>query len=112
EWRYQGAQLVSVEYPEGCLREEIGHAIFALLRDEGALGPFSTAYAAEATAARADPQASLVLWYQLQPGDAGADETFAVLFASEYGGGPDPLLIPRLHRWFPNALHELREVMK
>src|SRR5437868_2412997 len=83
-------KLVAAENPGGCVRAEIGQAVFAVLRDEGALGPFSKGYAAEAAVASADPQASLVLWYQLQPGDDGADETFAVLFASEYGGGPDP----------------------
>lgn len=103
--------MVSVENPAGCLREELGHAIFALLRDEGALSPFLVAYQSEASIANADPRASLLLSYQLQPGDDGADETFAVLFASEYGGGPAPLLIPHLHKWFPKSLDELRQVI-
>jgi len=104
--------MVSCENPAGCLREEIGHAVFALLEDEGALGPFRTAHAQEAVAASADAQASQVLWYQLLPGDAGVDEAFAGLFAAEFGDGPEPLLTPYLVTWFPNSLDELRQVIQ
>lgn len=94
------------------LREEIGHAVYDWFQRGGFLDAFRLAYDAEAAAARTDPQAAQLLHYFLQPGDAGAEEAFAQLFALEYGGGPAPLLIPYLRQWFPTTLHEIQELLK
>jgi hypothetical protein len=115
EWRhdeYQGHKLVPVENPAGVLREEVGHAVYDWFQRGGFLGPFRQAYDREAAVARADTQASQLLEYYLQQGDAGAEEAFANLFAVEHGGGPAPLLIPHLRQWFPNTLREIQELLK
>jgi hypothetical protein len=115
EWKndpLQGNALAHVANVGGILREETGHAVYDWFQRGGFLGAFRLAYDAEAVAALADPQAAQLLQYQLQPGDAGAEEAFAQLFAIEYGGGPTPLLITHLRQWFPNTLHEIQELLK
>ena len=79
-------QVVPMRQVEALCREEIGHALDAVLgdvshHDQG----FVSAYHADA-AAIADPGEQARLAYLLQPGEAGREETFAFLFAQVHGG--------------------------
>lgn len=81
------ATLTNAQRRQGIMRHEFGHAIDDYLGNFSHSAAFRAAYAkGKATVSR---QEASVLSYYLQSGDAGAEETFAELFASMDGTGCD-----------------------
>ena len=75
--------LITLNIPErrsGILRHEFGHAVDDYLANFSHTPEFRQAYDKGKTGLTAAEKS--VLWYYLQKGDAGAEETFAELFAS------------------------------
>jgi hypothetical protein len=86
----------------GILRHEFGHAIDNFLGNFSHSEEFQQAYAKGK--ASISKEEEVVIWYYLQAGDAGPEETFAEIFASLKGTACDRASDQILHDHFPELV--------
>jgi hypothetical protein len=91
---------------QGILRHEFGHAVDNYLGNFSHTAKFRNAYEKELAAiGKGDRE---WLYYYLQPGDAGPEETFAELFASLDQTACDKRSDDMLHHYFPELTRLIR----
>lgn len=113
-WSYNDAsgQFEPNNTPQGTLRHETGHALFAVLYGVQADARFLSACAAESQSIN-DPGDLAMLAYYLQPGILGRRELFAEAFAIIQGGGADDLPIQiRLRQLFPRVFQAVTDIVQ
>lgn len=91
---------------QAVLQHETGHAFDDALLGASSTQGFRIAYRQDADAI--DPESRKRLGYFLQEGGAGREETFAELFAQEFGKGT---VLTKLASYFPRSLALLRGLL-